>query len=222
MMRGWKMARALPVAAALALALPACGSDHAEERRFTLDHLSSEEAIALIQPYEAARVSMDPNDDGRVLSVGAPADDMAEIAGLLSRHDVPRQVRLRFQLVEANGFTNVDPAIAEVEAALRELFRFSGYRLVTEAMMTATQHSDASQKLLGFDGAPLYLLTSVGKINVTGDPRSVELRVTLGDRGEEVLRTSVIVPDGQTVVLGTARPFQDRGALILVVSPGIQ
>jgi hypothetical protein len=46
--------------------------------------------------------------------------------------------------------------------------------------------------------------------------------VTLGDRGEEVLRTSVIVPDGQTVVLGTARPFQDRGALILVVSPGIQ
>jgi hypothetical protein len=38
----------------------------------------------------------------------------------------------------------------------------------------------------------------------------------------EFLTTSVNVPAGQTVVLGTARPDAKRGALILVVTPEIK
>jgi hypothetical protein len=40
--------------------------------------------------------------------------------------------------------------------------------------------------------------------------------------GDVILESNVAVPHGQTVVLGTARPFPNMGALILVVRPEIQ
>lgn len=61
------------------------------------------------------------------------------------------------------------------------------------------------------------------RLTRTAESGSVQLHVTLGADGVgEILSTGVVVPGGQTVVLGTARPFEDRGALILVVRPTIQ
>jgi hypothetical protein len=208
--------------AMLVLPVTACESDNGNTLRFPLQHLSAEEAVELVRPYTAAQVSMRMDEERPVLDIRADAEQLAEIEGVLERHDVPRQVRLRFQLVEADGFTTADPAIAEVESALRELFRFSGYRLVAEAMMTTTQHSSASQRLIGFDGEVLHLHTRVGAVGVTRDPGSVEMNVELAGEAGVLLSTRVIVPAGQTVVLGTARPSEGRGALILVVRPEIQ
>jgi hypothetical protein len=142
---------------------------------------------------------------------------------MLSRFDVAApDLRLRFQLIEADGFTGVDPAIADVEAALRELFRFSGYRLVSESMITAAQYSNSSQRLLGSGGLPLFLSLRVNRISSAADRSSADIEVTLGALDRQILETRVVVPGGQTVVLGTARPFEDRGALILVVRSEIQ
>jgi hypothetical protein len=206
--------------------LAGCDSNDPETRDFRLEYLTPADAMALVRQHlvaEAGEIRIAMHDDApRTLSISAPAGHLAQVETLLSTYDVPGpDVRLRFQLIEADGFTDVDPAIAEVEAALRELFRFGGYRLVSEALMTVSQHSQASQRLIGFDDVALYLETNVGRI-ISGDHSSVELRVRLGESGGEILSTSVVVPDGQTVVLGTARPFEDRGALILVVRPEIQ
>lgn len=206
--------------------LVACDSNDPETREYRLEYLTPADAMALVRQHLVAGASelrIAIHDDApRTLSISAPAEQLVQVEALLSTYDVPGpDVRLRFQLIEADGFTAVDPAIAEVEAALRELFRFGGYRLVSEALMTVSQNSHASQRLIGFDDVPLYLNTNVGRI-ASGDHRSVELRVSLGESGGEILSTSVVVPDGQTVVLGTARPFEDRGALILVVRPEIQ
>ena len=42
-----------------------------------------------------------------------------------------QQVRFRFHLVQADGFTEQDPEIADVVNELKKLFNFRGYRLVS-------------------------------------------------------------------------------------------
>jgi len=195
-----------------------------EPRTFPLGHMSPENARLLIEPYvpgggENIRMS----DQPPALTVAASAERLEQIEEMLSRFDVAApDLRLRFQLIEADGFTGVDPAIADVEAALRELFRFSGYRLVSESMITAAQYSNSNQSLLGSGGLPLHLSLRVGRISSAADRSSAELEVTLAASDRQILNTRVVVPGGQIVVLGTARPFEDRGALILVVRPEIQ
>ena len=195
-----------------------------DARTFPLGHIRPENAQQLIAPYVPGGVeNIRVSDQPPALTVAASAERLEQIEEMLSRFDVAApDLRLRFQLIEADGFTGVDPAIADVEAALRELFRFSGYRLVSESMITAAQYSTSSQSLLGSGGLQLYLSLEVGRISSAGDRSSADLAVTLAASDRQILNTRVVVPGGQTVVLGTARPFEDRGALILVVRPEIQ
>lgn len=206
--------------------LVACeGSAANDTRTFELVHLSGDRAAALIRPHvgDSAKIMYRASDNPPALTVQASPERLERIEEILRRSDVPApDVQLRFQLIEADGFTETDPAIAEVEAALRELFRFRGYRLVTEAMVRSSQYSTSSLTLQGFDDSPLFLSVAVERITSANGSTSADLHVNLGTRDIEILRTRVVVPGGQTVVLGTARPFSDRGALILVVTPEIQ
>lgn len=219
------MMRRLPKTGAMLViaTFTACESG-ADARTFPLGHMSPDNARQLIEPYvpggaENIRISEQPP----ALTVAASAERLEQIEAMLSRFDVAApDLRLRFQLIEADGFTGVDPAIADVEAALRELFRFSGYRLVSESMITAAQFSKSSQRLLGSGGLVLHLNLRVNRISSAADRSSADIEVTLGASDRMILETRVVVPGGQTVVLGTARPFEDRGALILVVRPEIQ
>jgi hypothetical protein len=219
------MMRRLPkTSAMLVIATLAACDPGPEPRTFPLGHMSPENARLLIEPYvpgggENIRMS----DQPPALTVAASAERLEQIEEMLSRFDVAApDLRLRFQLIEADGFTGVDPAIADVEAALRDLFRFSGYRLVSESMITAAQHSNSSQRLLGSGDLPLFLSLRVNRISSAGDRSSADIEVTLGAADRMILETRVVVPGGQIVVLGTARPFEDRGALILVVRPEIR
>ena len=46
-----------------------------------------------------------------------------------------RNVQLVFDLVQADGFTDEDPGIADVVAELRMLFNFRGYRLLSTSVL---------------------------------------------------------------------------------------
>lgn len=245
------MRRLLMTVAVLALAAPtACDTRGVDTRTFRLDHMSPANAEALIGPYVTdPEANMKSSRQPAAITVSASSSRLDQIGEMLSRYDVATpDVRLRFQLIEADGFTGVDPAIADVEAALRELFRFNGYRLVAEALVTSTQQTQSRQRLLGFGNVPLNLEVFVDRISAveqtrpapaeaagspapggssddavaSGGVRSVDVHVRLGSDTGSILETRVVVPDGQVVVLGTARPFEDRGALILVVRPQIQ
>lgn len=206
-----------------AVVTTACANRGTDTRTFELTHLDPEAAAELIRPYVPDAAVVVRESQPRVLTVAASPARLEQIADLLERYDVPApDARLSFQLIEADGFTDVDPAIADVEAVLRDLFRFHGYRLIAEAMVTARSRSTTMQQLLATGNVPLTLAVGVGEITSGNGASAVDLSVSLDGRGGTVLSTRVVVPGGQTVVLGSARPLEERGALILVVRPVIE
>jgi hypothetical protein len=149
--------------------------------------------------------------------------DVRKATNLLLAEDkpTPQVVALKFQIIEADGFTQHDPAIAPVESVLHGLFRFQGYRLAAEAYLSARANSESQQTVAGVDDAQYMIDVKVGDVVRREGKASAELEATLWTN-VPVLKTAVNVPNGQTVVLGTARPSAKRAALILVVTPEIK
>lgn len=211
--------------AGLALALAACSAEpELETRTFELEHLRDEEAADVVRPYvfedrpsAAGAISHFPGG----LTVRETRDNLERIGRVLERFDRPEPgVRLQFQIIEADGFDGSDPEIADVEAALRQLFRFDGYRLVADAQVGAMEGGGSSQIIRG-DGDEEYgIFANVGDVRTVGDGGSVELTVELmAAQVGRAITTSMTVPVGRTVILGSTRPDPSRPTLILTVRP---
>lgn len=214
---------ALPILALTAF-LAACGNGpDLEARTFELRHLDPGEAVEMVAPY----IYTDrPDGPGAVTSfsggitVRETEDNLQKIARVLEEHDRPEPgVRLHFQIIEADGFEGDDDRIRDVEAALRQLFRFEGYRLVAEAQMAAMEGS-ASRQVFEESGREFGISARVEQVRATRAGSgtvvlSVELRtIDLGS----AIETTMAVPVGQTVVLGSAKP-PGAPTLILIVRP---
>jgi hypothetical protein len=223
--------------------LSACG-DRLETRTFPLEHVSAANIRPLIEPYvnsEDARI-----EEGTALYPSLAIRERPRVLNtieeIVAEHDKPQStVTLRFQLIEADGFETTDPAIADVEQVLRSLFRFTGYRLLAEAVMAnmtpmivvpAERRSwadyQSSQKLHAGD-SEYAILTDVRSVSRReGSLGTADLAVllyrnrTAAVGSETLLETSVRVPSGQTVVLGNARGTSPENTIILTVRPEIQ
>jgi hypothetical protein len=88
--------------------------------------------------------------------------------------------------------------------------------------LRAREKTAAQQTMIGDDNVPYVINVEVGEVLRRGGKASAELDTRLRVGNSDALSTSVNVPDGQTVVLGTARPDARRAALILVVTPEIR
>jgi hypothetical protein len=201
-----------------------------ETRTYRLRHLSPDDALMLVEPYvpggaENMRVvQRGGSGSPAVLTVTAPGTRLEQIGQLLAQYDRGGwSVRLRFQVVEADGFSSSDPAIADVEPALRGLFRFRGYRLLGEAMVQATAPGLVQQVVTGSDGTPFAISARLLRV-LSGDNRqAVELETRLEiQNGPTLLSTSLTVPDSQTVIVGSATPAPGKRTIILVVRPNIE
>jgi len=220
------MRRPLTVLLALA-AFAACDRAPAlETRTFPLQHIQPNTAEGLILPYVFADRANAPgvmSTTENTVTVRETADNLEKIARVLAEFDVPSPwVRLHFQLIEADGATTRDPAIADVETELRSLFRFTGYRLLAEAVVTGGAHSHVEQVIGRATGRPepSYLLgVGIGDIRTIGDSGFVSLDVLLRSPATGALSTQINARAGQTVVLGNAQLQQDGGTVILVVRP---
>jgi hypothetical protein len=211
---------------ATTLALPlltlACnrGLDTLDTRTFLVQHLQPHEVHALLEPYVYADRTGAPGTmsaSAGAVTVRETPDNLDKITRVLEEFDVSRpDMRLTFQLIEANGFTDSDPRIAEVEEELRKVFQFRGYRLAGEALVTATDGSDIGQTLSGTDG--MY--------GVEGAVRWVQsnvirLEVSLSSRtGDASLNTTVNIREGQTLVIGTSSKRGTTATLLLTVTAG--
>jgi hypothetical protein len=195
----------------------ACGAGPAvDTRTFELKYLRGPEAAEIVRPY----VYGDRREAKGLMSVATTTitvretrDNLDKIARVLAEFDRPRPlVRLTFHLIQADGAARSDPALADVEATLRKLFRFRGYRMVEEGVFSATEGGDVSQAMGGYRvGAEIH------RVSGTGDSATVELMVHLSGRDVE-FRTTVGLPAGKTAVLGNVGE-DPRGTLILTVRP---
>lgn len=211
---------------ALVLAMGAASCERSpdlETATLPLQNMSASAAMKLARPYLVGTGGVvQATNDPPVMTVHGTAASVAAIRELLARYDrPPASVRLHFQIIEADGFQGTDPAIADVEDVLRGLFRFHGYRLAADAVLSGTAGNAVQQSLSGPDGA--YVVRAyLNGISRRGSSPIVTLSATLSASGAgKVIDSSVAVADGQTVVLGSAQPDAKRAALILVVRPTI-
>jgi hypothetical protein len=123
-------------------------------------------------------------------------------------------VRLVFQLVEANGFEGEDPEIADVVSELRQLFRFEGYRLAATGLLNLMPWSTGSTRLTGGEVGGYVVGVSA---EMSEDRERMRIGVELAHENEgPAMDATVTVRDGQTLVLGSTRTYEGA-ALILVM-----
>lgn len=152
-----------------------------------------------------------------------------------------RNVLLTFHLIQADGFTDQDPEISDVVSELRKLFNFQGYRLLSTSvfnvgLVRSSQgtflRGNGSQRIVPGDSeTPLTIMAEISSRRSTGTVRATvtltdgitRQRVLLADSEEQLplLKASVTMRDGQTVVLGSARRTAAEPVLILAVTPRI-
>lgn len=212
-----------------------CAGGDLETRTYEVQYLPSHEVRMLVEPYVFTDRDGRPGTlsslDG-ALTVRETADNLERIERVLERFDRPRpSVMLHFQIIEANGAAESDPAIAAVERELRRLFRFDGYELVAETQMGGIQGTgfrqmiggradDQSEVVIGGEDPSLGFMIRGGVTEVRRGGEGATVTVDVGlhtARAGDILETTVTIPAGHSVVLGTAKAPGYEGALILVV-----
>jgi len=209
---------ALAALSAVLLGLPGCrGEPTLDTRTFALKSMDPYTAQQIIAPYvftDRAGAPGTMSAAAASLTVRETPDNLEKIERVLAEYDVPRpDVRLRFQLIEADGFTESDPAIAAVEAELRKVFQFRGYRLVGEAVVSATDDSEVQQSLAGGQ----YQVEAQIHWAQPGIIRLEEVSLYSADPWQRLLFTTVNVRPGQTLVVGTAAKDKSTATLLLTL-----
>jgi hypothetical protein len=156
------------------------------------------------------------------VTVRETPDNLEQIARVLAEFDVPSPwVRLHFQLIEADGSGPADPRIADIETELRKLFRYEGYRLAAEAVVSGTARSVIEQSIGGDvrQGTGYVLDVDIGEVRLIGESGYVALNVHLRSPYGGGLGTRVNARTGQTLVIGNARLREGSGTMILAVRP---
>jgi len=221
--------------AALLPALGACqpGTPELETRTFSLENMDGATAEILLMPYIYYDRESNPGimtAADQAVTVRETPDNLDRIARVLEELDQePPEVLLRFQVIEADGPGEPDPRIADVEAELRAIFSFEGYRLMGEAVVVTGSGQRFSTGLLGSEGewrltggSVAQLVTGPGPSTRPAPPGRGTIRldnVTLWSTpSNQALQTSVTIRPGQTLVVGSARaPEGQAGAIILTV-----
>jgi len=209
----------------LVLALSACSrAPELDTRTFAVANLPPWEVQSLIAPYvytdrEGAPGTMSTSEGA--VTVRETPDNLSKIERVLAEYDVQRPgIQLHFQLIQADGPMPTDPGIAEVEAELRKLFQFEGYRLAGEAVVYALDGSEISQTLSGAKmpaGAAQEYMVEARVMR--GPENGLRLEeVSLYSMGGRKLRTTVNVRPGQTLVLGSSSMEGASGTFFLTVT----
>jgi hypothetical protein len=213
--------------------LAACGGsalDRLDTQTFQLQHLDAQEAAQLIDPYVYHDREGAPGrvgHAGNTLTVRETKDNLDKISRVLTEFDRAKPgVRLHFQIIEASDrgpAERFDPAIADVEAELRKLFRYQRYRLLNDAVIGGTEGSHIEQAVGDMAGPPdsnaWMISANIGTVRSFGDSGSVELRVGIRNVYRGALETTVNARAGQTIVVGNAQLASGGGTVILTVKP---
>ncbi|HXT17452.1 MAG TPA: hypothetical protein VN706_17560 [Gemmatimonadaceae bacterium] len=187
------------------------GPDTVAVRTVQLHHLTNSDAVALLTPYMLGRGGVYTAGQGiHAVTLRGSARTIAEMEKLLAQYDrSPTTVTLSFQLVSGDYTNRRDPVLASLDSVLRTVLRFSGYHLISTALINASERSSTTQTLSA-DGQDYELSTTVEEISGEGADATIHLKVYLQETAHAgmthniILSTGVTIPMGHTVVLGTS------------------
>ena len=224
-----RIARSVLAGLILAIGVAGCygdGTPELETRTFEVLHLEDWVAETLVEPYVYAGREGAPGMasviDGK-LTVRETRDNLMRIEEVLREFDRPTPVvRLTFQIIEANGSTEIDPRIAEVEEALRQLFRFDGYRLVGEVMVHGTEGNEVFQEFDVPDLGPSAIEAMIRDVRTDSSGGSVQIEMRFHAGSRTVFGTTIRVRAGQTAVLGRTPSSVGNQNIILAVKTELQ
>ena len=225
------VATAVPVAAQVAPVDTRNAVMHGDfiVKTVSLHRISSAEAVKLLIPYSqtAGGGVFEVSPNIRAVTSRETPKVFAEMMMVLGQYDRdPASVTLNFQLIAAENSNTRDPGVAGLDSLLRGVLKYTGYRLLTTSVASASDGGIVTQTLSA-DGETFTLEVMVSDLRVDGNDASVRLSVHLvrngvaskGQPASQVLSTGVTVPVGQTVVLGTSATDVGQRALILTVRP---
>ena len=224
-----RIARSVLAGLILAIGVAGCygdGTPELETRTFEVLHLEDWVAETLVEPYvyvgREGAPGMASVIDGK-LTVRETRDNLMRIEEVLREFDRPTPVvRLTFQIIEANGSTEIDPRIAEVEEALRQLFRFDGYRLVGEVMVHGTEGNEVFQEFDVPDLGPSAIEAMIRDVRTDSSGGSVQIEMRFHAGSRTVFGTTIRVRAGQTAVLGRTPSSVGNQNIILAVKTELQ
>ena len=224
-----RIARSVLAGLILAIGVAGCygdGTPELETRTFEVLHLEDWVAETLVEPYvyvgREGAPGMASVVDGK-LTVRETRDNLMRIEEVLREFDRPTPVvRLTFQIIEANGSTDIDPRIAEVEEALRQLFRFDGYRLVGEVMVHGTEGNEVFQEFDVPDLGPSAIEAMIRDVRTDSSGGSVQIEMRFHAGSRTVFGTTIRVRAGQTAVLGRTPSSVGNQNIILAVKTELQ
>jgi hypothetical protein len=189
-----------------------------EVRTYELHRLKTEEALEILTPY--IREGGYLNGRGRLISVREKEDRLNMIEDLLRKYDgigEAMDLVLDVQVIEANGFTTRDTAIAAIEQTLRQTFRYRGYRLVGEARIQAREGTGFRRTI----GTGYLLQGEVDRLRSPSNTQEMRVPIVVAltkssaaQGGMVELSGTVTASIGKPTVLGQST---GNGAIILVI-----
>ncbi|MGK2856115.1 MAG: secretin N-terminal domain-containing protein [Thermoanaerobaculia bacterium] len=193
---------------------------------FKFKFKSADKAAQMVRPLVSSEGSVSIQPGANTLVVTDRGDNVSRIADAIEDYDVPsRTFKLEMKLVSAGRVTGKPPAVPEdlreVAAKLSGVLRFNSFEKVGELSVAGREGDVVRRDLEGSYHADF----TIGEYDpVTGTVQVSEFRLgryeqTAAGKKEltEVLKTTLNLKVGQTVVLGASKLPESNRALMLIV-----
>lgn len=203
-----------------ALAIPAWAADDSlVSRAFELQHKDPQSVIETIQGLLSRDGSYSIQPAKQTLVVTDTPAALEKVAGILEQLDVPpRSYTLKLTLVSASRSGNppqVSADLVEISKKLSGVLRFNTFEKLGA---TTARGNEGTNLVLALNG--YHASFGFGQY----DPLSQSLRIdefrldrTKDSTGSSLIRTSLNLRVGQTVVLGASRQPESGKALMIVL-----
>ena len=145
-----------------------------------------------------------------------------------------------FQLIAADQSGKRSPEIASLDSLLRDVLKYTGYRLIGMVVLKVADNTTAGQLVDG-DGQRYWIEMKAEYVRRSADdsprmivdgavqqqasqPSAVRMAITLGNasatgtKAEALVSTVLTLPIGQTGVIGSSSVDRDHG-IILTIRP---
>lgn len=187
-------------------------------KTFVFKHKQADKAANVIKGILSAEGSMSIQPSANSLVVTDLPENMKKIAAALATFDAPAQpMQLSIRLVSASKGTasKVDPALSDVASKLA-LLRYNVLESIGAAQANGREGEPGVVSIQGYRADFRF-----GEFDPASDTVKIvdfKLFRAEGDQLNPLLKTTLNVKLGQTVIIGATRDPQSQRALMIVVT----